>query len=124
MYPYYCYLSYSNNGGSTWTELIADISDYDARNNVTRRQGTTLRGKQYDVLMFNQRNFTVVVRPAFANMQKDFFVAFHKAELRRFKLRNEDTWINVSLAGGLEPFEYLEGIKILPVVTLNMVEIA
>lgn len=123
MYPYYCYLSYSNDGGSTWTELIANISDYDERNNVTRRQGVTLRGKTYDTKLFNQRTFTVVVRPAFANMQKDFFIAFHKAELRRFKLRNEDTWINVALPGGLEPFEYLENIKILPVVTLQMTEV-
>lgn len=123
MYPWYCYLGYSNDGGVTWEDLICDTFEWDMRNEVVRRQGRTLRLRSYDHKLGTVRQITARIRPSFAKMHRSFFLAFHAANLRRTKLRSADDWINVTLPGGIEPFEYLEGLQTMPVVTLQMTEV-
>lgn len=122
MFPLLCYLSYSNNG-TDWIELISDLADYDIRIEVVRRQGRTLRLRQFDHLLGTVKQITVMIRPSFVFMHKEYFQAFHVAKQRRFKLKSSDDWIYVSLPGGLEPWEYIEGLKLLPYMTLQMTEI-
>lgn len=108
------YLKYGTEDPQAFKEL-----DYRSRPNRSAINGETLRGNLFDHTLFKRRIWSITISANAIDTQAklDFLESFFTTDLQRQLSFNGTDYVDVMLAPGEMPLEYVQNIRLLPKVT-------